>query len=66
MASVDVMSVRDMASELHVARSTVYRWLATGRGPKAFRLPNNELRIVRADFIEWLHRLETDGTELLR
>ncbi|WP_372492330.1 helix-turn-helix transcriptional regulator [Actinomadura litoris] len=54
---MDVMTVRELASELHVARSTVYRWLETGRGPKAFRLPNRELRIKRADFIEWFHKL---------
>ncbi|WP_443029600.1 helix-turn-helix transcriptional regulator [Spirillospora sp. NBC_01491] len=60
MTSIDVMSVRDLASELHVGRSTVYRWLATGRGPKAFRLPNSELRIRRTDFVEWLQALEID------
>ncbi|WP_425394133.1 helix-turn-helix transcriptional regulator [Actinomadura oligospora] len=60
MAAIDALTVRDMASELRVGRSTVYRWLATGRGPRIFRLPNNEIRIHRADFIEWVGRLEID------
>ncbi|WP_372504073.1 helix-turn-helix transcriptional regulator [Actinomadura rupiterrae] len=52
MASIDALTVRDIASELHIRCSTLYRWLATGRGPKAFRQPNNEIRIHRADFLE--------------
>jgi excisionase family DNA binding protein len=57
MAALDLLSVRDMASELHVSRSTVYDWIAKGRIPKLHRLPNGEIRIARADFIEWFQQL---------
>lgn len=59
MPTIHLMSARDLASELGISRSTAYKWLATGRGPKTLRLPNGDLRIRRTDFIEWLCKLET-------
>ncbi|WP_420804505.1 helix-turn-helix transcriptional regulator [Actinomadura atramentaria] len=59
VGTVDPMRVADVVSELRVPRSTVYRWLATDKGPAWYRLPNGEIRISRADFVEWLGQLET-------
>ena len=59
MASTSFLSVDDVVSELGVSRSTLYRWFATGRGPKSIRLPNGAIRIRRSDLEEWLCTLES-------
>ena len=43
-----------------VSPRTFYRWRATGKAPKAVRLPNGELRIWRSDLNAWLDRLRED------
>jgi hypothetical protein len=48
-----VLTIADMASELRFDRSTVYRWIAVGKGPKVFRSPGGHIRVFRRDFIEW-------------
>jgi excisionase family DNA binding protein len=48
-----VMTVSDLAQELGFDRSTVYRWLHLGQGPKVFRSPGGHIRIFRSDFLEW-------------
>ena len=58
MASNSLLSIKELVSELGVSRSTLYRWLATGRGPKIIRLPNGDIRIRRSDLEEWLCTLE--------
>jgi excisionase family DNA binding protein len=47
------MTVADLARELGFGRSTVYRWLHLGMGPKTFRSPGGHIRILRSDFLEW-------------
>ncbi|MQA06849.1 MAG: helix-turn-helix domain-containing protein [Streptosporangiales bacterium] len=37
-----------------LARSTFYRWLHTGRGPRTVKLPNGKRRIRRVDLDAWL------------
>ena len=49
-----LLTLDEALAELGVARSTFYRWLETGRGPKTLRLPNGKRRIRRADLDAWL------------
>lgn len=51
------MTVADVMTELDVARSTLDKWRATGRGPRFKKLPNGELRLKRADYEAWLDQL---------
>ena len=54
----DLMTVRDVLAELNgVSRDTFYRWRQLGVAPRAIRLPNGELRVRRADFLQWLDNL---------
>lgn len=57
------MTVADMCRELRVPRSTMYRWLSTGKGPNVLRMPNKKYRIKRSDFLEWVsrHEIRTEG-----
>ncbi|MFF5128198.1 helix-turn-helix transcriptional regulator [Streptomyces syringium] len=52
------MTVPQVLAELgNISRRTFYRWRELGNGPKAFKLPNGELRVWRSDFTAWLHSL---------
>jgi predicted DNA-binding transcriptional regulator AlpA len=54
----ELLSIPEVLAELKdVPRSTFYRWRATGRGPKASRLPNGRIRIRRSDLRAWLDNL---------
>ncbi len=44
-----------------VSPRTFYRWRATGKAPRAIRLPNGELRIWRSELNEWLDRLREES-----
>jgi predicted DNA-binding transcriptional regulator AlpA len=51
----ELLTVPQVLKELGgVSRRTFYRWRELGVGPKAFKLPNGELRIRRRDFERWL------------
>jgi len=52
------LSVRDICTELGVARSTFYDWRAARKAPPCIKLPNGDLRVRRADFERWLQSLE--------
>ncbi|MFH8732011.1 MULTISPECIES: helix-turn-helix transcriptional regulator [unclassified Streptomyces] len=53
------MTVAEILVELRkVSRRTVYRWRELGQAPKAFKLPNGELRVWRSDLKAWLRDLE--------
>ncbi len=44
-----------------VSPRTFYRWRATGKAPRAIRLPNGELRIWRSELNAWLDRLREES-----
>lgn len=55
----ELMTVAEILVELRkVSRRTVYRWRELGQAPKAFKLPNGELRVWRSDLKAWLRDLE--------
>jgi predicted DNA-binding transcriptional regulator AlpA len=59
MARDELMTVPEVLAELGgISRRTFYRWRELGIAPHAFRLPNEELRVWRSDFITWLRRRE--------
>ncbi|WP_198667237.1 helix-turn-helix transcriptional regulator [Glycomyces dulcitolivorans] len=52
-----LMTLQQVYDELGIAKSTWNDWKNKGRTPKFFRLPNNQVRIRRADFEQWLDQL---------
>ena len=54
----ELLSIPEVLSELKdIPRSTFHRWRATGRGPRATRLPNGRIRVRRSDLDAWLETL---------
>jgi predicted DNA-binding transcriptional regulator AlpA len=49
----ELLTVPEFCKEWRVARSTFYEWLAKGVAPRAFKLPNGQLRIDRRDIDTW-------------
>ncbi|MEO3862488.1 helix-turn-helix domain-containing protein [Acrocarpospora sp. B8E8] len=56
----DFLTVAECRRILQVPRSTFYKWMNTGKGPKTYRLPNGEHRINRLDWVEWLQEQKLD------
>ncbi|CAL9542710.1 hypothetical protein SUDANB120_04279 [Streptomyces sp. enrichment culture] len=55
----ELMTTAEVLSELKgISRRTFYRWRELGKAPKAFTLPNGELRVWRSDFLAWLRSQE--------
>ena len=52
------LTVAEVCAELGVARSTFYDWRAAKKGPRCFKLPNGDLRILRTEFDRWLESLQ--------
>jgi len=54
-ARVELMTVPEVLEELGgLSRRTFYRWRELGLAPACHKLPNGELRVSRAAFVEWL------------
>ncbi|QFY06144.1 helix-turn-helix domain-containing protein [Nonomuraea phyllanthi] len=60
MDSDDFLTVKDCLRILRVPRSTFYRWLATGRGPDTYRIPNGKRLINRDDWVKWLEKQKSE------
>jgi predicted DNA-binding transcriptional regulator AlpA len=56
-ASAKMITVGQFCAELLISRSTFYDWRAKGRAPECTKLPNGELRILQADYHQWLKDL---------
>ena len=54
----ELLTVPEVLAELRVSRSTWFYWRQIGKGPRAIKLPNGELRIRRSALYEWLGELE--------
>jgi predicted DNA-binding transcriptional regulator AlpA len=54
----EFLTIPQVITELGVPRATFYRWRQRGRGPRAFKLPNGQVRIRRSSLNEWLKGLE--------
>lgn len=55
----ELMTVPEILAELKgISRRTFYRWRELGQAPRAFKLPNGELRVWRSDFTAWLNSRE--------
>lgn len=58
----ELMTVPEVLEELNgVSRRTFYRWRELGVGPRAFKLPNGELRVRRSVFTAWLSEREDEA-----
>jgi predicted DNA-binding transcriptional regulator AlpA len=55
----DLLTIPEVLARLggKIHRSSFHRWRATGRGPRATRLPNGQVRIRCSDLEQWLDGL---------
>ncbi|WP_259402698.1 helix-turn-helix transcriptional regulator [Microbispora sp. H10670] len=53
-----MLTIAEVLDEIDVPKSTFYRWLNTGRGPKSLKLPNGKRKIRRRDLDAWLATFE--------
>lgn len=56
------LSIREIARDLGVSGSTVYKWSARGSPffPRSIRLKNGDVRIRRDWYESWLSEMEQD------
>ena len=52
------LTVADICTDLGVERSTWDKWVARRVSPPYKRLPNSQLRVLRADYLAWLGGLD--------
>lgn len=54
------LSIREIAKDLGVSGSTVYKWSARGRPwfPRSIRLRNGDIRVRRDWYESWITELE--------
>jgi len=57
-AKDELLTIPDVIAELGVPRATFYRWRQLGRGPRAVKLPNGQVRIRRSSLDSWLDALD--------
>lgn len=60
------MTIRQIAADLAVSPSTVYKWSARGQPwfPRAIRLRNGDVRVRRDWYEAWLGQQESGATDL--
>lgn len=54
----EMLTISQVISMLGVPQSTFYRWRATGKGPRAIKLPNGSVRIRRSEYERWIAAME--------
>lgn len=52
--AIELLTIAQVCDELQVARSTIDQWRRLGTAPRFTRLPNNSLRVTRAELERWL------------
>ncbi|MEU6275794.1 MULTISPECIES: helix-turn-helix transcriptional regulator [Streptomyces] len=52
------MTIKEVIADLKVPSSTFYRWRQLGKGPRAIKLPNGDVRIRRSEYERWLAERE--------
>jgi predicted DNA-binding transcriptional regulator AlpA len=55
MARDELLTVPDVIAELQISRATLYRWFATGKGPKPIKLPGGTIRVRRSALDRFLN-----------
>jgi excisionase family DNA binding protein len=61
MPGVELLTVAELAAELRVPKTTIYKWRANRSGPRATRV-GKYLRFARADVDEWLVSCRDGGS----
>ena len=51
----DLLTVGEVCTELQISPRTFHEWRAKRKAPKCIKLPNDQLRIKRADLESWLN-----------
>ena len=59
-SSENYVTIKDAAAELHVAESTVWRWVDRGLIP-AYRLPGRRIRLKKEDVARALKPIEAEA-----
>lgn len=49
-----LLPLAQVLAELHVPKSTFFRWKALGKAPKTIKYPNGSLMIRRTDLDAWI------------
>ncbi len=57
VSSATRLTIPEVLAEVKVSRSTFYQWRATGQAPRCTKLPNGEIRVLRADLDDWWDNL---------
>jgi predicted DNA-binding transcriptional regulator AlpA len=58
MSREEKLTIAEIIEDLGIPPSTFYRWRATGKGPRAIKLPNGAVRVRRSEYERWLAALE--------
>ncbi|MFJ2635998.1 helix-turn-helix transcriptional regulator [Streptomyces sp. NPDC087422] len=58
MAQDEKLTIAQIIEDLGVPPSTFHRWRATGKGPRAIKLPNGAVRVRRSEYERWIAALE--------
>ncbi|MGW1179772.1 helix-turn-helix transcriptional regulator [Streptomyces drozdowiczii] len=58
MARPQMLKLPEVLAELNMSRAAFYRMRARGLAPKLIKLPNQQVRVRRADLDAWLSQYE--------